>query len=206
MNETLINHSKKLNIEAHKVLESLNLISLWRKAGGNPFIVGALAYDLALSPDIDMEIFCENPKIEDGFRILNICAHQPGCLAARFRNEMDEPDQGYYWQIKYQQPDGYLWKIDMWSIHLDHTGPTSQDMIVPMNQALGKEKRQIILSLKQALINDKNVTCPSIFIYQAVLADGIHKYEDLLIWLSDHDTTGINDWRQWLPEGNLTQG
>lgn len=202
----LINQSTKLKIEAQTILESLNLMSLWREVGGHPYLVGALAYDLAITPDIDMEIFCENPKIEDGFRIIYSCATQPGCLATRFRNEMNEPDQGYYWQIKYQQINGFLWNIDMWSVGLDHPGPTSQDMISPMRRALNTEKRQIILGLKQAVSNDPDVTCPSIYLYQAVLADGIHTYEHLLVWLSNHNINGINDWRQWFLKDSLSQG
>jgi hypothetical protein len=206
MDDVLIEHSKRLKIEALNVIEDLNLMSLWKEVGGDPYLVGALAYDLALSPDIDMEIFCEIPRIDDGFRILNACAHQPGCRETRFRNEIDGPDQGYYWQIRYQQPEGELWKIDMWSVRLDHPGPTSRDMIAPVHHALDREKRQVILALKQAVADDSSVTCPSIFIYQAVLADGIRKYEDMLVWLSNHDTAEINDWRRWLPGGTLSQG
>ncbi len=199
MNDVLIEYSMNLKNEALQVIERLNLVSLWQQAGGEPYLVGAFAYDLILSPDIDMDIFYENPKIDDGFRVLNACAHQPGCQATRFSNQMDAPDQGYYWQVRYQQPEGQLWKIDMWSVRMDHPGPTSRDMIAPMLQVLDRERRQTILKLKQAVANDPNVTFPSIFLYQAVLGDGIHKYEDLLVWLSNHDTTGINDWREWLP-------
>lgn len=206
MDDGLIEHSKRLKIEALHVIENLNLIPLWKDAGGDPYLVGAVAYDLALSPDIDMEIFCKIPRIEDGFRILNTCAHQPGCRAARFRNEMDGPDQGYYWQIRYQQPEGRFWKIDMWSVRIDHPGPTSRDMITPMRQALDRERRQIILTLKQAVADDPNVTCPSIFLYQAVLADCVRNYDELLNWLSNHSVEGINDWHQWLPNRKLSQG
>lgn len=206
MDDILIEHSKRLKIEALHVVENLNLISLWKEVGGDPYLVGALAYDLALSPDIDMEIFCDIPRIDDGFKILNACAHQPGCRAARFRNAMDGPDQGYYWQIRYQQPNGRLWKIDMWSVQLDHPGPTSRDMIAPIQQALDREKRQTILTLKHAASDDPNVTCPSIFLYQAVLADGVRNYDDLLDWIYSHNVEGINDWRQWLPDRKLSQG
>ena len=206
MDDRLIAHNKRLKNEAFYVIENLNLMSLWKEVGGDPYLVGAFAYDLALSPDIDIEIYCETPRIDNGFRILNACARQPGCRAARFRNEMDGPDQGYYWQVQYQQPEGQLWKVDMWSIRVDHPGPTSRDMIAPIRHALDREKRSIILELKQAVTNDPNVTCPSIFLYQAVLADSIRNYDGLLDWLSNHNVEGINDWRQWLPNKKLSQG
>jgi hypothetical protein len=145
-----------------------------------------------------MEIFCDNPTIDQGFKILKTCAHNPRCQATRFSNQMDAPDQGYYWQVRYQQPNGHLWKIDMWSVRLDHPGPTNRDMIVPIRRALSNEKRKTILALKEAIINDPEITCPSIYLYQAVLADGVQEVQDLLIWLSNRDTSGINDWRKWL--------
>jgi len=205
MDNVLIEYSRRLKIEALNVIENLNLMSFWKEAGGDPYLVGALAYDLALLPDIDIEIFCEIPRIDDGFRILNVCAHQPGCLRTHFSNKLDEPDQGYYWQVRYQQPNGHLWNVDMWSMRFDHPGPTSRDMIKPMQQALDRDKRQTILTLKHAVKDDPNVTCPSIFLYQAVLADSVHNYDELLDWLSKHCVEGINDWRKWLPNRKLSQ-
>lgn len=194
----LLKFSQSLRKDANAVLDALDLFSLWEKQGGQPFLVGALAYGLALAPDIDLEIFCEHPTIEAGFSVLKSCALNSGCRSTRFRNEMAGPDQGYYWQVQYQQEHGRLWKIDMWSIHVNHPGPTSRDMIAPMEKVLNEESRKIILNLKQAICNDPHTQCPSIDLYQAVLADGIRTYRELKTWLSLHKSEKINDWRKWL--------
>jgi hypothetical protein len=176
-----------------------------QKHDGQAFLIGALAYRLALAPDIDLEIFCEHPTIEAGFDVLKSCALKSGCLSTRFRNEMAGIDQGYYWQVQYQQKLGLLWKIDMWSISVNHPGPTSRDMIAPMQKALNEESRKIILNLKHAIRNDPQTQCPSIDLYQAVLADGVRTYSDLKAWLSLHISEKINDWRKWLiiPDGKF---
>ncbi|MFN2302361.1 MAG: hypothetical protein ACK2TV_01390, partial [Anaerolineales bacterium] len=148
--------------------------------------------------DIDLEIFCNHPTIEAGFDVLQHCAKKPGCLASRFRNEMAGPDQGYYWQVQYRQANGLLWKIDMWSVHVDHPGPTSRDMIEPMLRILNQDNRNIILNLKHDLQNDPQTECASIDLYQAVLADGVSSFEELKIWMKSHQYSKINDWRHWL--------
>ena len=199
MGSDLIQHSINIQKRAGEIINKLQLLSLWQQQGGQPYIVGALPYGLALAPDIDMEVYFENPTITDGFEVLKSCAVNPGCVETRFRNEMDGPDQGYYWPIRYQEAGGTLWKIDMWSMHQDHPGPTSRDMISPMLNALDEDKRETILTLKQALIKDAEIKCPSIFLYQAVLADGISTFQTLKMWLQKKDTSSINDWHKWLP-------
>jgi hypothetical protein len=204
----LFEYSQYLQNEAAVVLESLDLLSLWQKQCGQPFLVGALAYGLALAPDIDLEIFCSHPTIEAGFDVLKSCAVKPGCLATRFRNEMAGPDQGYYWQVQYQKERGLIWKIDMWSFHMDHPGPTSREMIAPMGQVLNDENKKVILYLKHAILKDPDTQCASIDLYQAVLADGVRSFEELKTWLTTHKPEKINDWRRWLmkPDSKLATG
>ena len=52
---------------------------------GTPVLVGAVAYELAMAPDIDMEIYCDEPRIEDGFTILRDCALHPSVRKAHLR-------------------------------------------------------------------------------------------------------------------------
>ena len=194
----LLHQAQSLEAQAHTILTHLRLFPLWQAQGGQPFLVGALAYGLALAPDIDIEIFFDAPTLTQGFAVLPACAAIPGVRAARFRNEINGPDQGYYWRVDYQAEDGTLWKADMWSVSHDHPGPTSRDMIAPMLAALDNEKRAAILHLKAALQEDPATTCPSIYLYQAVLADGVCDLPALKQWLQGRDTTAINDWREWL--------
>jgi len=145
-----------------------------------------------------MEVYFEAPTPAQGFEVLKACAGTPGLRAARFRDEMDGPDQGYYWRLDVLSEGGTLWKVDMWSVAHDHPGPTGREMVAPMRRALDDEKREAILRLKAALRDEPSLACPSIYVYQAVLAAGVRDLVDLQVWLSGRDTTAINDWRVWL--------
>ena len=68
MNNVLDRAAQRLH-QAHVILTQLQLLERWQ-AFGSPILVGAVAYDLAIAPDIDMEIYCDVPRIEDGFVVL----------------------------------------------------------------------------------------------------------------------------------------
>ena len=162
---------------------------------GNPIVVGAVAYGLVVAPDIDMEIFCEAPKIKDGFEVLQTCALHPRVRKARFANELDGPDQGLYWQLRYLTEGGQMWKIDMWSLCHDHPGPYAAALVDPMQQALTDETRQVILTVKEQALLDPTLQCSSINIYRAVLDDGIRDVGQFRIWLEHNQTSGLLTWK-----------
>ena len=195
---SLIDHIHTLQNQASDILTRLRLFPLWQAQGGQPVLVGAVACGLALAPDIDMDIFFDAPTLTQGFAVLQACAEIPGVRACRFHNKINDPDQGYYWRVDYLAEDGTLWKVDMWSVAHDHPEPTCRDMIEPMRRALNDEKRETILHLKAALRNDPELSCPSIYVYQAVLAGGVRDLSGLKKWLAGRDTNAINDWREWL--------
>jgi hypothetical protein len=179
---------------AQDILAQLQLMERW-SAFGSPVLVGAMAYGLVVAPDIDMEIYCELPRIEDGFEVLRTCALHPRVLKARFSNRLNEPDMGLYWQLRYQHEEGQEWKIDMWSMRQDHPGPTSAELVEPMKRALTDETRQVILELKEQALLDPKLQCGSIYIYRAVLSDGVRNVEQLKTWLQHHQTAGLTTWK-----------
>jgi len=114
MKTAFLNHANAINNEAQALLAKLQLFPRWQAQGGEPALVGALACGLALAPDIDMEVYFDAPTPAQGFEVLKACAGTPGLRAARFRDEMDGPDQGYYWRLDVLSEGGTLWKVDMW--------------------------------------------------------------------------------------------
>jgi len=182
----------RLRIAQH-ILADLQLIERWRTFG-KPIVVGAVAYGLVVAPDIDIEIFCDEPKITDGFAVLRDCALHPRIRKARFANELDGPDQGLYWQLRYQHGDGQEWKIDMWSMQHSHPGPCSAALVEPMKQALTDETRQAILEIKEQALFDAKLLRGSIHLYRAVLDDGIRNVEQFRVWLERNPATGLIKW------------
>jgi hypothetical protein len=179
---------------AHQILAELQLVERWA-AFGDPILVGAAAYGLVVAPDIDLEIYCTEPRIEDGFEVLRACALHSRVQKARFSNRMNGPDMGYYWQLRYQHENGQEWKIDMWSMQNDHPGSTSAALVEPMLQVLTEETRRIILEIKENLLLDPTNQCRSIHVYRAVLDEGIRDPESLKSWIKHHPTTGLMDWK-----------
>jgi hypothetical protein len=185
--------TEKLRI-AQYILADLQLIERWH-VFGKPIVVGAVAYGLVVAPDIDMEIFCDEPKIQDGFEVLRACSLHPRVRKARFANQLDEPDQGLYWQLRYRHETGQEWKIDMWSMRHDHPGPNAAALVEPMNQALTDETRQVILELKEQTLLDATLQRGSIHIYRAVLDDDIRNVKEFRMWLERNPTDGLITWR-----------
>jgi hypothetical protein len=180
---------------AMQILADLKLLERW-EAYGDPILVGALAYGLLVQPDIDMEIYCHTPRIEDGFNVLQACAQNPRVKKARFANELDGPDQGLYFQLRYLHESGELWKIDMWLISHDHPGPRAADLVEPMKRALTNETRRAILEIKEGLLQENlDQGYASLNVYRAVLDDGVRKLQYFLEWCRNNKTDGLLDWR-----------
>ncbi len=179
---------------AEYILHELDLVNQWNRFG-TCHLVGAVAYRLVVAPDIDMEIFCHEPKIEDGFEIIRACALYPKVTWTRFWNALGPPHHGLYWQVRYNY-EGEEWKIDMWSVADSYSEPCGTHLTEPMNRALTPESRETILSLKEAIFTNDTLDCPSIQIYRAVLDSDVRTLDELKEWLPRNPLTGVvTDWK-----------
>lgn len=179
---------------AEGILADLDLLRKWERFG-RPVVVGALAYDLVVSPDIDLEIFCPNLKVEHGFQVLGECALNPRVTKARFSNELAGRDRALYWQLRYAHTDGVEWQIDMWSATEDYDLPRSEHLVARMQAALTPDTRDAILNLKERRAQDTELQCPSVDLYRAVLDDEVRTSEELRAWLASHDTGRLSGWK-----------
>jgi hypothetical protein len=180
--------------QAREILAQLQLFERWQ-VFGTPILVGAVAYGLAMAPDIDMEIYCDVPRIEDGFTVLRECALHPSVRKARFGNYLDEADEGLYWRLIYRTNEATDWKIDMWALRRDHPGPCAAQLVEPLRQALTPETRRTILELK-ALIQDGSIPRhPSVDIYRAVIDGRVRTSAQLEAWLELHPRPFLTFWK-----------
>lgn len=58
-----------------------------------------------VAPYIDLEIYYDAPTVEPGFALVSELARQPAIWKVRFSNELDRPDQGLCWQLRYRDDD-----------------------------------------------------------------------------------------------------
>ncbi len=184
---------------AHEILTRLQLFERWQ-VFGTPVLVGAVAYGLAMAPDIDMEIYCDVPRIEDGFVVLRDCALHPNVCKARFGNYLNEADEGLYWRLIYRTGDGTDWKIDMWSLRRDHPGPCAAQLVEPLRQALTPGTRRAILELKALVQDEFAPRHPSIDIYRAVIDGGVRTSAQLETWLERHPRDFLTFWKPGLTD------
>ena len=178
---------------AVELVASLQLMERWAEVGA-PVLVGAVAYGLVVAPDVDLEIYCGQPRVEAGFGVISQLAALPGVWKVRFSNELDGPDQGLYWQVRYRADSSEVWKVDMWLLAHNHRGPRAVDAVEPMRRALIDETRSAILEIKEALADRDDVR--SVDVYRAVLDDGVRSLDAFIQW---HDRNASTDLVDWLP-------
>ena len=176
------------------LIAELELVERWSRVG-RVEIVGAVAYDLVVSPDVDMEVFTPGPpSIGAGFRVLAELAEHPKVEKARFTNALSSPDQGLYWQLRCRDDDGEAWKVDIWTLAQDHPGPLSTSLVEAMRSTLDREQRERILTLKEARITGEIRDVASIDIYRAVLDGGVTSPAELATFLGPGYVSCLTPW------------
>lgn len=188
----VLERAEQRKINAESVLTELDILNLWRSVG-TPIIVGGLAYNLVVNPDIDIEVYCVELDIKSGMAILASLAIHPNVTHAKYSNHLDGPDQGLYYQIKYKADTGEVWKIDMWLMAHDHPGPCARDLVKPLVAVLDDAKRRMILHLKEK-VKESNLKVASIKIYQAVVDHNIEDFNEFITWY-ESEPQGLTFWK-----------
>ncbi|MCA1222801.1 hypothetical protein [Streptomyces sp. 8L] len=188
--------ARRRRAAALSVLRTLDLQARWRRCG-DPVVVGSVALDLVVEPDIDLEIYSDAPSVAEGFAVLTPCAELPGVRRLRFNNALDLDDHGLYWRLDYEVAGGETWQIDMWWLPGDHPGPRAADLVGPLNAALTDETRDAVLSVKEGAAA-AGEPLPGVRVYQAVLDHGVRTYPEFVAWRARTPTDGLTS---WLPAG-----
>ncbi len=190
----VIQRSEQRRHTAEAILHDLDLMNRWRRFG-RPVLVGALAIDVAVAPDIDMEIYCPDLKIEHGFQVISECAMNPRVTSAQFINALNTPDKALYWQLHYCDEAGIDWKVDMWSAPEDYALPRGEHFVQPMKAALTPETRMAILTLKEARAAGELPMFLSVDLYRAVIEGGVRTPDQWRKWQQTHETGVLTDWK-----------
>lgn len=177
---------------AEKIIQELQLIEKWSKIG-TCHLVGAAAYDLIVSPDIDFETFSDEIHPEHIMQELAPLVANPNVIELKYHDYSKMDFNGHYFKLIYKE-QGTEWTIDMWLFSTNKEGALSRDMVPLMNKYLTNTSREIILDIKEALI-EKKLEFSSIFIYQAVLEYGIKNIDEFLLWTTTNNTNIPFHWQ-----------
>lgn len=172
------------------IVQDLGLLTRWA-AHGRVHLVGAVALDLVVEPDIDLEIYSAAPDIGRGFTVLAPLAAFPGVRRARFTNTLDTADPGLYLQLQYERGD-LTWKIDMWYLAEDYPGPRGHELTGPLLSVLTPLTRDRILAIKEAA-RERDEQVQGIRVYQAVLDEGVTDYAGFQTWAAS-TPGGLTHW------------
>ncbi|GLY11908.1 hypothetical protein [Pseudobacillus badius] len=187
-----LERAAKRKQQAEKILNELKLIEKWDTVG-NCFIVGAAAYDLIVTPDIDLETFSELPNPQTIMNELALLTQHKNVIELKYRDYTGTDFNGHYFKLIYKA-DEIEWNIDMWLFSSERSGALSKDLVPFMKENLTEESRRAILDIKEALL-ELNEKYSSIFIYQAVLEFGIRHIDDFLEWAKNHNTAVPFHWQ-----------
>lgn len=180
---------------AQNIIRELGLIERWSRFG-NPVVVGAVRYGLVVARDIDMEIYTDVPHIGDGFAVLSEVAHMTGVRQVTFMNELDGPDMGLYWQIRYRDNHGDEWKVDNWLVAHDHPDAHwCERFAEALENTLSDESRRRILTIKESLDGETGIR--GIDVYRAVMEGGVGTVTEFRQWFETNKWDGMC---KWLPE------
>jgi hypothetical protein len=176
---------------ATRLLEGLQVLDRWWHHG-TPHLCGAYAHRLLVAPDIDIEIH-GRPDIQAGFAVAAGIASCTGVRKVTFINALEDEDAGLGWEAVCADHADAWWKVQMWLLPPDYTGPRSVDLLVPLRQRLEAPTRCSILRIKERLL-ETATPYRSIDIYRAVLDHGVTSPEEYARWVRQHASTGLISW------------
>ncbi len=130
---------------AHEVLRDLDLIERW-STYGEVTVVGSVAIELVVAPDIDLEIRSEEPRVADGFAVMSVLAELPQVRRITYLDARDRHEQGQYWKLEYETPDD-TWTVDMWVFGREAIG--GGPLAAALRQHLTPAARDTILAIKE---------------------------------------------------------
>jgi hypothetical protein len=202
MNEVLERAAKR-QARAEQIIADLDLVNRWTPYG-RPTVVGSVSHRLVVEPDIDMEVYTEDPRVADGFRVAAALAESDHVIGVIFRNELLKGVGWIYWEVHYRDDDGVVWTIELY-----HSRPTAlyagwmEQFAGAMRKVLTDEHRVAILTIKEALCaNGTMRDTKSFYIYRAVIADGVRTFDEYTAWMEANKPSGMMQWTLEANEGN----
>ena len=190
----LLARASELQEQADDVIRQLQLRERWSQIGNVTFS-GSSRFGLMVTPNIDMEVYTDQPRPSAGFQVIASIAEVPGVRRVRFKNQLDDlEDPGLLWWIQYRDHLGQDWSIDTWFVPTDHPFAVSPSRFAEaMCEKLDDPSRRTILQIKHE-IRCRDLDTRSIEIYKAVLRDGVGTYEQFERWLAEHPPKKLEDW------------
>lgn len=192
--ENILEQAQLNTKEAFAMLRRTRAVAAWDLQGAEVHLVGSLASGLYYnSHDIDLHVYNEPFDMQTGFAAMAAIAAQPGFKRLTCINLLDAPDACVEWHAFFEDEKGQEWNLDI--IHIRRG--TTYDGYFERQAALIKEMltdetKRAVLTIKKALPAAPHIG--GIWIYTAVLRDGVRTAEQFLDWYAKQDKNQILTW------------
>lgn len=179
---------------AHQILADLDLLARWGKYG-ETVVVGSVGIGVVVAPDIDLEVHSNEPRVSDGFAVMQPLAELAKSRRLTYLDARDRHERGQYWKLEYELTANDTWTIDMWVFARDRPMATGDPLTAAVRRALTDESRDHILAIKEeaAAVGERAY---GYWLYQAVLDAGVRSFSEFRTWLGDRN---IYERTGWLP-------
>ena len=178
--------SAKLKQEADDLLQEIGLEELCREIG-KPSPTGSYYLDLMIYPDIDLYLPPAKPR-----QLFQVAAHLVEnfpVVKVNFLNGGPGPLKNslYIKPVIGLGNWGRPWKIDIWATDQDFIDEKCAELR-RYKAKLTPELRELILEYKFSILTKEGRTpmYSGIYIYQAVLDHGIHRFSDITAYLREN--------------------
>lgn len=171
--------------KARRVIKESGIAEIWKSNGCRVNLIGSLQMGLLVSHrDIDLHVYSKGITEENSFAIAAQIAKLPNVVEIKCINGLHTDEHCIAWHIFYNHK-GEIWQFDV--IHIEEG--TQYDgfferMADRIIKVMTPDQRETILRLKFETPQDKDFH--GVEYYEAVIADGIERFEDFEEWVLKH--------------------
>ena len=193
--ENILEISETIQQNAWEIIETLDIINLWKSSGARINLVGSLKMGLMMKHrDIDFHIYSKNISLEKAEKVLSKLSGNPRIKNIITKDLTKTEEACIECHAFYIDEKNQDWQIDMVYIEegskYDGYFEKIAERIIEVMTPLQKET---ILRLKYE--TPDNMKISGIEYYKAVIKYKINTFQEFLQWHKNQNNSGIIDWQ-----------
>lgn len=164
---------------------------------GSVGLVGSVALNVVVKPDIDLAVFVDEFAPRRGFEALLPLVDDPTVQEITYVDARRQPINGLYWKLVIVE-DGEPWQIDIWALTRDRDQDSEEEVTRATRlqaEAISRrpEARATILRIKHKA-DDLGELVHGRWLYEAVVDYGVTSYDEYLRWMDGQDASERSTW------------
>lgn len=182
--------------QALKIIERMDLLRRWSSVGSVE-LVGSVALNVVVKPDIDLAVFVDDFSPRRGFEALLPLTDDPAVQEISYVDARRQPINGLYWKMAVVE-DGEPWTIDTWVL-TRHRERDSQEEVTRATrlqaEAISRrpDARATIVRIKHEA-RDLGELVHGRWLYEAVVDCGVKTYDEYVRWMGRQDARQRDTW------------